>query len=226
MNKNIQRMLFVLIIAILIILFYVFKLDKYFTYKNVLEVKNFIINLSFLGPLIIIVFFVGLNLIGMPNVFFVFLSGYLYGFYYGFILGYIGTILGFTFSFISVRYFFQDLFLKKYGKNKLVLKIEEYTEKYKAWSILFFRVVFAIPYSIQNIAYALTKINFLIYFIFSLIGCIPQTLIFVLLGYLLSSGRINLAQFKNIFFVIVVIITVISSVYFTYLLIKSKIKKV
>jgi len=224
-SKKIQRILFVLIIAVLIILFYFFKLDKYFTYQNIQVVKDFIISLSFLGPLIIIILFVGLNLIGMPNVFFVFLSGYLYGFYYGFILGYIGTILGFTFSFISVRYFFRDLFLKKYGENKLVLKIEKYTEKYKAWSILFFRVIFAIPYSIQNIAYALTKINFFVYFIFSLIGSIPQTLTFVVLGFLLSSGRINLAQFKNIFLIIVIIITVISSVYFTYLFIKSKIKK-
>jgi len=226
MNKNIQRIIFILLIIVSIVLFYYFKLNKYFTYQNVLQVKMFILNLSFFGPLIIILLFISLNLMGIPNVFFVFLSGYLYGLYYGLLLGWIGTILGFTFSFIAVRYLFQDIFIKKFGNNKIVLRIEKYTEKYKAWSVLFFRLVFAIPYSIQNIAYGLTKINFFVYFFISVVGCIPQTVIFVLLGDLLSKEKINLIELRNIFMIIVIIISIIASIYFTTLLILKKKKTV
>ena len=158
----------------------------------------------------------------IPNIFFVFLSGYLYGLKNGLILGWLGTILGFTVSFLCIRYLYRDIIEKKYSKKKLVIKIEEYTERYHGWAVLFFRVVFAIPYSVQNAAYALTSINFLTYMTASIIGSIPQTLIFVFLGYYLESGKINLVEFKNIFLLIVIVITVIISVFFTALLIKNR----
>lgn len=222
MKKNFQRIAFITILFVSIILFYAFRLDKYFSYQNVLEVKKFILSLSFLGPAIIILFFVLLNVVALPNVFFVFLSGYLYGFFYGFILGYIGTALGFVISFLTTRYLFKEIFKKKYGTNKLVVKIEEQTKKNKIWSILFFRTFFIIPYSIQNIAYALTEISFGSYLFFSLIGSIPQTILFALLGHFLSSEKINLKQFNEIFFIVVIVLSVIASIYFTSILIKNK----
>lgn len=214
MIKNLNRIIFISLVLICIFAFYFFKLDKFFSYQNVLAVKYFILKFSYLAPVIIILFFIGLNIVALPNVFFVFLSGYLYGFWNGFLLGYIGTILGFTVSFIIARYFFKDIFRNKFGRNKLVIKIEEYTKKYNFFSVLFFRTFFIIPYSIQNIAYALTDISFISYFIFSVIGSIPQTIIFTFLGYLLAESKINLKQFNGILILLVIIISIIASVYF------------
>lgn len=225
MKKKTFSIAMILIFIISIFLFYFFDLNKFFTYENVNEVRDFILSFSILSPIILVLLVILLNTFGLPTVFFIFLSGYLYGYFWGFLLGWLATILACSIAFTNSRYFFRDIFVKKFGKNKAVLKLEKYTEKYKWKAVLFFRIFFIFPYNIQNIAYSLTSIKFPTYFIFTVIGSLAQTTLFAISGALLASGSLSVTGVRDYMLYIIITLSIIVSIIFTIMLINNKRKK-
>ncbi|MCG8570435.1 MAG: hypothetical protein MJB14_09870, partial [Spirochaetes bacterium] len=71
MTKKIFRILFIILIAVLVFLYYRFDLNRYFNYENILQVREFIIGFGILGPIIILIIFAILNLMVLPTAFFI-----------------------------------------------------------------------------------------------------------------------------------------------------------
>jgi uncharacterized membrane protein YdjX (TVP38/TMEM64 family) len=222
MRKHLSKIVFLITVAAVIILFFVFKLDRFFTYENVQNVRAFILKFSVLGPLVILALYIGFGLAVLPTFFFIFLCGYLYGFGYGSLLAWAGMICAFAASFMSVRYIFRKDFVKRFGNNKIVLKLEDYVQKYHGWAVLFFRVVFIFPYNLQNIAYALTSIRTPVYVICSALGVIPLTMFYAWLGHLISIDKMSITDIRNIIIILSIVITIFASIFFTSILLRKK----
>lgn len=223
-KKHIPKIIFLVILTVSIVLFYALKLNRFFNYENAANVKNFILKFSVFGPLIIYILYIVFNLLCMPTLFFNFISGYLYGPYYGFALAWSGMMLGLMSSFINVRYLFKNDFQNKFANNMIVREIENYTKKYHGWTVLFFRIFFVFPYNFQNVAYGLSTIKPMSYFIGSLIGILPTTIMHVVIGHLIDRNMMGMDNLKTIFMYIGLFLFIFGAIFFTSLIIKRKLK--
>ncbi len=197
--KNIIRLLLLTIITSVIIVFFSFRLNRFFNYDNITQVKNIILDFGLLAPIIIITFYTIFNVAMMPTLFFNFLAGYLYGIKYGFLIAWIGMTLGLLTSFLSTRFIFRDEFKKRFGANRTMLLLEQYIAKYKGFAVLFFRLLFIFPYNIQNITYGLSSLKTSSYLFYSAIGIIPVTILHVLLGNLINNNTLSNSKLNEIF---------------------------
>lgn len=222
LKKHLLKVLFILFLVLFFALFFLLKLNRFFTYDNILSVKEFILKFSILGPLVIILLYIIFNVVMLPTLFFTFVSGYLYGGIYGFFIAWFGMTVGLMSSFLNTRYLFRKDFIKKFGENKVVKMLENYANKYKGLAVLFYRVFFVFPYNLQNVAYGLCSIRIYSYFWGSAIGILPTTIFYVWLGDMLSKNRLTMVDMKNIFLIIGVAITIFASIFFTTILIKKK----
>jgi len=221
-KKHLLKIIFILFLVIFFAVFFSFKLNRFFTYDNVLAVKEFILGFSFFGPVMIILIYLLFNIVMLPTIFFTFTSGYLYGTFYGFFIAWFGMSLGLMASFLNSRYLFRKDFLSKFGKNKIVVMLENYADKYKGLAVLFFRVFFVFPYNLQNVAYGLCSIKGYSYFWGSVIGILPTTIFYVWLGDMLSRNKLTAIDMRNIFMIIGIAITIFASIFFTSLLLRKK----
>ncbi|MBN2544839.1 MAG: VTT domain-containing protein [Spirochaetes bacterium] len=227
LKKHLPKIIFISIIVLIIIIYYSLNLKRYFDLKHITDekltsIKNFFAEFYFIGPIIIILFFMVFNISMLPTFFFIFISGYLYGPFYGSFLGYSGMIFGMAASFLTIRYLFKKDFNFKFGNTKTVKAIESYIEKYHGLAVLFFRLFFIFPYNIQNIAYGLSRIKTSTYIFFSAIGIIPSTLMWIFLGYFTSKNAIALADVKKFFLLSVIIIAALLLFFVLTFFIKKK----
>ena len=225
LKENLPKIIFFIFLITFIISYYTFKLNKYLNYENATTVEEFILNFSILGPIILIALFIIFNLAVFPTFYFIFIAGFLYGPVYGFLTGWIGMILGLSASFFNARYLFRKNFVERYGSKKIVKTLEEYVKKYNGWSVLFLKTLFIIPYNVQNVTFGLTSIKSYVYIIFSSIGILPITILYIWFGYLLSINKIKVNNIKNILIFIIIFITVFAIIFFNRMLLKHKIKE-
>ena len=221
MKKNIGKIIAVVLIASAIICFYIFRLDRYFSYENISQVKELILRFGVFAPLIFYILYIVFNLIILPTMFFNILAGYLYGIGWGYLLSITGMSIGLVCSFFAARYLFKDDFQRKFASNKIVSQIEQYTHKRPMWTVIFFRIFFIFPYNMQNVAYGLTTIAAKDYIIGSIIGVAPITLGHVLIGVLVERAAMDSSSVKNVMMWVGLIITIVASIFFTSLLVKK-----
>jgi len=108
------------------------------------------------------------------------LGGAIFGFVTGTILVVISATIGATIAFLVARYLFDDLVQNKMGER--LAKIRENFRK-EGWLYLFsMRLVPVIPFFAINLLMGLTSIKVATYFIASLIGMAPGTMVFVNAG--------------------------------------------
>ncbi len=222
LKEHISKIIFLIFLTFFITFFFLFKLNRYLTYENAAIVREFILNFSILGPIILIALFIVFNLAIFPTFYFIFIAGFLYGPVYGFVIGWIGMIIGLTASFLNSRYLFRKNFIKKFGSKKIIQALENFLKKYNGWSVLFSRIFFIIPYNLQNISYGLTSIKLYIYIINSAIGILPITLLYVCFGHLLSNNQIGINNIRNILIIIIIFITLFAVILFNRMLFRKK----
>ncbi|OHD12332.1 MAG: hypothetical protein A2086_08855 [Spirochaetes bacterium GWD1_27_9] len=221
-KKHLSKIIFFVLATIFFIFFFAFKLNRFFNYDNVLAVKEFILKFSYFGPILIFLLYVIFNIVCIPTLFFTFVSGYLYGTIYGFVVAWVGMTIGFMASFLNTRYLFRKDFLAKFGSNKMVTTLEEYTKKYKGLAVLFFRVFFIFPYNFQNVAYGLSTIKGYHYLWGSVFGVLPTTIFYVWLGDMISKNQMGFTDLRKIFTIIGISITFFAIIFFTSIILKKK----
>jgi uncharacterized membrane protein YdjX (TVP38/TMEM64 family) len=112
-------------------------------------------------------------------------AGAIFGFTRGFILISFASTIGATFAFLMARYFFKSYFEKKFPEKSQ--KIQENFEQNGSSYLLSMRLVPIFPFYIVNILFGLTRIEVKKFFLYSQIGMIPGTLIYVNAGKNLGS---------------------------------------
>jgi uncharacterized membrane protein YdjX (TVP38/TMEM64 family) len=224
-RSHFLKLIFLAVATIFFIFFFYFRLHQWFSYDNIKPVYDFFTRYSFLGPIILVSLFIVFNLFAMPTFYFVFISGYLYGPWFGMLWAMIGMVGGMMMSFINARYIFRSDFQRRFGENKMVQLIEKYTKKYHWKLIIFLRLVFVVPYNMQNVAYGLTGIHPLVYAVCSAIGIVPITIFYVIAGHLVKIDYWKAADMKYLFMVIGILLTCIISIIVISVIIKKRFMK-
>ena len=97
-------------------------------------------------------------------------------------------------TFYLVRFAFTDYFQEKYGKKKLISRINKRIQKYGLWTVVFSRGIYILPTSLINFSFPLSNITARSYFLGTVIGLLPECLINVLTGYLIKHEVILLSS--------------------------------
>lgn len=97
-------------------------------------------------------------------------------------------------TFYMVRFAFSSYFTERYGKKKLIRRINRRIRKYGPWTVVFSRGIYIIPTNMINFSFPLSSISLPAYFLGTVIGLIPECLINVLTGYLIKHEVILLSS--------------------------------
>jgi uncharacterized membrane protein YdjX (TVP38/TMEM64 family) len=88
--------------------------------------------------------------------------------------------LGATFAFLISRYFFRDFIKNKYNRQYQI--VNDGIKKNSGYYIFALRMCVVFPYFLINLLMGLTTVKTIHFYIISLIGMLPGTIIIVSLG--------------------------------------------
>ncbi len=108
------------------------------------------------------------------------LGGAIFGFALGSVVVIISATIGATIAFLLARYLFEDLVKEKMGER--VAKIRESFRKEGALYLFSMRLVPVFPFFAINLIMGLTSIKTTTYFLASLVGMAPGTMVFINTG--------------------------------------------
>jgi len=136
--------------------------------------------------LILCAFILLSTLTGLPIFYINLAMGFIISFTPALFISWGMNLLAVMLTFYMVRILFSDYFQERYGKKKLIRRINKRIGKYGLWTVVFSRGIYIIPTNIINFSFPLSKITTRTYFLGTVIGLVPECLITVLTGYLLK----------------------------------------
>lgn len=112
-------------------------------------------------------------------------GGAAFGFWSGLIAVSLARALGATMSFLLSRTLLRELVLRRYGE--FAAKIDAAVERDGILYLFFLRLAPMAPYNLTNLAMGLTSMRLPAYFLVTLIGMLPRTILWVNAGRQLST---------------------------------------
>ena len=193
---NLKKWIPLCLIIMIIFLFYLFNLQKYFGFshlqKELLFLKNMTSEHFFISLLIFGIIYIVVAATALPVAAFItILGGFLFGPLISLVLVDISATVGATILFLVVRTTFRDLFQEK--ATPWLKKMESGFQKNASSYLLFLRLVPLFPFWVVTIASSLLGMRLRPFFFVTLLGIIPVTLVYSLvgngLGHLLEKGQ-------------------------------------
>jgi uncharacterized membrane protein YdjX (TVP38/TMEM64 family) len=121
-------------------------------------------------------------------------AGVAFGLFWGTFAALIGATIGATFAFLIARYVARGAVSKRFVKNKNFRAIDDAIGQ-QGWKMVgLLRLSPLVPFNLSNYLYGLTAIAFVPYFLATLIGMLPGTVLYVYLG---TIGKIGLEASKG-----------------------------
>ncbi len=152
------------------------------------EFQKWVLQKGAIAPIIFVtILSLSIIITQIPNIPVALAGGAIFGPVLGTILLLISGIIGSTICFIIGRYF-KEYVLSKIGPEYEFLKTA--SSKKMAWIIFTTRLLPFLPFDIISYASGITSIKFRHYFIATLTGMIPMTIIFAKTGNMLTKGAI------------------------------------
>jgi uncharacterized membrane protein YdjX (TVP38/TMEM64 family) len=128
------------------------------------------------------------TLTGLPVFYLNLAMGFVLNFVPALLLSWASNIIAVMTAYYMVRLLFFNYFREKYGKKKLIRRINKSIRKYGIWTVSLSRGVYIIPTSLINFSFPLSKISPRSYLLGTAIGLVPECLIGVGTGYLIKHG--------------------------------------
>ncbi len=132
------------------------------------------------------------TLAGLPIFYLSMALGFLLNFAPAMCISWVVNILAVMGTYIMVRFAFTSYFTERYGKKKLIQRINKRIGEYGIWTVIFSRAIYIIPTNIINFSFPLSKISIRTYLLGTIAGLLPECLLNVLTGYLLKNEVILL----------------------------------
>lgn len=142
-------------------------------------------NMGSLGPVLFILSFAALSLLGMPSIPFTVIGGLLFGIPGGLAGVMAGSTLGAAAGFLFSRYVARERVARLLNKNPKFVLIDQAIHR-EGWKIVGLLRLCPLPFGLSNYAYGLTKVPFRHYLVATMLGMLPGEIVFVYLG---SAGR-------------------------------------
>ncbi|MCK5136576.1 MAG: VTT domain-containing protein [Bacteroidales bacterium] len=130
---------------------------------------------------------------GLPIFYLSLAMGFLLNFTPAFLICWGVNIVAVMGTYYMVRFAFSSYFEERYGKKKLIRRINKRIQKYGPWTVVFSRGIYIIPTNIINFSFPLSNISTRTYFLGTVIGLMPECLLNVLTGYLIKHEVILLS---------------------------------
>jgi uncharacterized membrane protein YdjX (TVP38/TMEM64 family) len=134
------------------------------------------------------------TLSGLPVFYLGVAMGFLMQFTPALLVNLVANLAAIMGTFYLVRYAFSDYFQSKFGKKKLIRRINKRIAKYGLWTVVFSRAVYIIPTNLINFSLPLSRISTRAYFLGTLLGLLPECVLNVLSGYMIKHGVIQLSS--------------------------------
>jgi len=167
------------IIAMILFFIVLYKFNFNVLLTNADKVKEFIQGFGIFGPIILTILITGVAA-----------GGYLYGPLIGTICSVIGTLVGSMIIFsLSKKY--GRPFVEKHVHKKDLEHFDIIFKKRGISAFVMIRLVPLMPNDVVNLAIGLTKISFKAFFWISLLGYIPETIVYTMFGQQLLSGHLD-----------------------------------
>jgi uncharacterized membrane protein YdjX (TVP38/TMEM64 family) len=133
-------------------------------------------------------------LAGLPVLYLGMALGFLLPFAPALLICLLVNLLSVMATFYLVRFAFKDYFQEKFGKKKLIRRINRRIARYGLWTVVFSRGIYILPTNVINFSFPLSRISARSYLLGTLLGLVPECLINVLTGYLLKHEIALLSQ--------------------------------
>ena len=134
------------------------------------------------------------TLSGLPIFYLMVTLGFLLDFVPAMLISWSTGLISVMATFYLVRYAFTSYFKEKYGKKKLIRRINKRIRAYGWLSVAFSRGIYILPTNLINFSFPLSHISTRAYFLGTMLGLVPECLINVLTGYAVKHGVILLSS--------------------------------
>ncbi len=188
-HKNILAMVIILI-AIIILTIHRFNLDIVFT--NAEKAREMITSFGFWGPLVLmLLLFLAVILFVFPSVILTVIGGYLYGPFFGTIYSVIGVLAGSIVVFSLSRKYGRS-FVERHVHRKDLEHFDVFFKKRGLQAFFISRLIPLIPNDVVNLIAGLTKISRKDFIWITLLGYIPETVLYTMFGKQFFSGILDI----------------------------------
>jgi uncharacterized membrane protein YdjX (TVP38/TMEM64 family) len=109
-------------------------------------------------------------------------AGFLFGFFPGVLIANLGSTLGAAVMFILGRFLFRDFVERQVEKSGFLKNFDTLMEKRGLKIVLLARLAIFMPYGILNYAFSATKIPLRTFVLGSMIGMLPGSILYILIG--------------------------------------------
>ncbi len=192
LHRNRWRLLVAAVIVVAIALFYALGLDRYITLSGLHRQEALIRHMYARHPALwILTYFavyVAITGLSLPlSVPITLLAGPVFGLVWGSVIVTIAATLGATVAFWAARYLFRDWAQSHFARP--FAAIDRGIEHDGVFYLFLLRLIPAFPFFAINIAMGLTTMRTWVYFLVSLVGMIPGTVLYVNAGVQLGKIR-------------------------------------
>lgn len=135
-----------------------------------------------LGGLVFVIVYATSVVFMVPAAILTLAAGAIFKFWAGVLIVWISANLGQNGAFVVARYLLRDWVESMFAKNEKLKAIDKAT-RVEAWKVvLLVRLTPVIPYSLSNYALAVTSVGMRDYTLYSSVGILPATIVFVYVG--------------------------------------------
>lgn len=216
--KNKKLWIFIGLVAVILVLNHIFGWSSYLgDTDNLAFLKNMIQdNLPGAIAIYMAVTIIGSVVLALPGVTFAILAGLIFGPVLGTVLCTVSATAGAVLAFLAGRFFLRDSIRPAAMKNKYLKKwLFDESGKNQLFVLMITRLVPLFPYNLQNFAYGVTDISFVIYTVGSFVFMIPGTAMYTI-------GTAGLADAENRMLYIGVALAIAVVVVFAGIILKKK----
>jgi uncharacterized membrane protein YdjX (TVP38/TMEM64 family) len=174
-----------LVIGFFIALVEYYHLNDYLSLEGFNHYRDKIMGYEVSHPILFvisyIVSYVVLIIVCIPGtILFDLIAGFVFGWYYGTVIVVFSYSVGSFLNFILIRYFFKNLLANRFTKFKSLI---HGSGRYGLFiNMTGLRLIAVIPFWVLNIIAALINVNPRIFIISTLIGVLPSTIIYAVIG--------------------------------------------
>ncbi len=174
MKNWLKLFVFVFIVALLVYLARVYKLEE-----SLAGIKTWVEAQGVIAPLIYIGIYILATVLAVPATALTLMAAPIFGVFFGIVYVFVGANIGAGLCFLISKYFARSTIKGILDKNEKFKKLEELTEKNGYIIVAITRLVPIFPFNLLNYGFGLTNIPFKIYLIWTALCILPGTILYV-----------------------------------------------
>jgi uncharacterized membrane protein YdjX (TVP38/TMEM64 family) len=177
--------------------------------KHFLNLQPWIQSFGIWAPLLFLIIYICAVLTALPATPLGILAGIMFGSLYGISLIIVGATIGAALCFLIARYIARNAIEHWLKKHKKFEQLDTLIHTHGTIIVILTRLVPLFPFNLLNYGFGLTKISFTTYLLWTFLGMIPGTILFVGGADIIYQGFTNGHISVELLFIIIAAILII-----------------